>query len=97
MKGADIKATCKEVKCSAAGLDQWATQDFSSLADEAYDWMALMFNHIEAGASWPEPTLHAKGSYLLKNPDDKGDPLGYRVLFVMSVPYRRWATTRLRQ
>ena len=95
--GTDIKATCKEAKFSAAGLDQWATQDFSILSNEAYDWLAIMFNEIEAGAPWPEPTLHAKGAYLLKDPDDKGDPLGYRVLLVMSVPYRRYAATRLRQ
>ena len=74
LKGTDIKATCKEATFSAAGLDQWATQDFSILADEAYDWLAIMFNEIEAGAPWPEPTLHAKGAYLLKDPDGKGDP-----------------------
>ena len=81
---------------SVAGFDQWTTQDFSILADDAYDWLASMFNKIEKGAPWPEPTLHAKGAYLLKDPDDKGEPLGYRVLLVMSVPYRRWAATRVR-
>ena len=97
LKGTDIKTTCKEAKLSAAGLDQWATQDFAILSDEAYDWLASMFNTIEAGAQWPEPTRHAKGVYLLKDPDGKGDPLNYRILLVTSVPYRRWAATRLRQ
>ena len=86
--GTDIKATCKEATCSAAGLHQWATQDVSIIADDAYDWLATMFNEIEAGAPWPEPTLHAKGAYLLKHPDEKGDPLGYRVLFITSVSDR---------
>ncbi len=53
-----------------------AHQDFAILSDEAYDWLASMYNEIEKGASWPEPTLHAKGSYLLKNPDGRGEPLG---------------------
>ena len=97
LSGADLKATCKEAKLSAAGLDQWSTQDFSILGDSAYDWLAQMLNKIKAGAQWPEPTLHAQGSYLLKNPEDSGEPLGYRALFVTSVVYRRWAATRLRQ
>ena len=57
--GADVKATCKEAKFSAGGLDQWSTQDFAILSDEAYEWLACMYNEIEKGASWPEPTLHA--------------------------------------
>ena len=77
VKGADVKATCREAKFSAPGLDQWATQDCSILSDEAYGWLASMFNTIEAGAQWPEPTRHAKGVYLLKDPDGKGDPLNY--------------------
>ena len=66
LRGADVKATCKEIQFSAGGLDQWSTQDFAILSDEAYDWLASMYNEIEKGASWPEPTLHAKWSYLLK-------------------------------
>ncbi len=65
--GGDVKATCKEASFSAAGLDQWSTQDFAILDDSAYDWLARMYNQIERGASWPEPTLHAKGSYLFKS------------------------------
>ena len=95
--GADVKATYKEAIFSAGGFDQWSTQDFAILDDAAYDWLARMYNQIEKGACWPEPTLHAKGSYLLKNLGDRGDPLGYRVLFVTSVAYRRWTATRLRQ
>ena len=68
LSGADVKGTCKETKLLAAGLDQWSTQDFSILNDPAYDWLACMYNEIEKGASWPEPTLHAKGSYLSKKP-----------------------------
>ena len=49
-KGTDIKATCNETTLSAAGLDQWSTQDFAILNDEAYEWLANMFNRIEAGA-----------------------------------------------
>ena len=64
LTGSDLKATCKEAKLSAAGLDQWSTQDFSILGDTAFDWMAEMLNKIETGAKWPEPTLHAKCSYL---------------------------------
>ena len=96
MCGADLKATCKEAKLSAAGLDQWSTQDVSILRDSAYDWLAKMVNGIEADAQWPEPTLHSKGSYLLKHPEDCGESLGYRFLSVTPVVYRRWAATRLR-
>ena len=91
-----MKATCKVAKLSAAGFDQWSTQEFSILCDSAYDWLANMFSKREAGAQWPEPTLHSKGSYLLKNPEDCGEPLGYRVPVKTPVVYRRWAATRLR-
>ena len=45
LKGAGIKALCKEAKFSATGLDQWATQDFAILSDDAYDWLAKNVQH----------------------------------------------------
>ena len=49
LRGADVKATCKDAKFSAGGLDQWSTQDFAILSDAAYDWLASMYNEILKG------------------------------------------------
>ena len=61
------------------------------LSDTTYAWLALLLNVIEDGADWPSSLLHAKAAFLSK--DD--DPLAYRILMLMPVLYRKWATTRL--
>ena len=40
--------------------------------------------------------MHARAAYMEKHPDESLNPLAYRILLIMPVAYRKWATTRLR-
>ena len=53
-----------------------------------------MINAIEDGAPWPEATLHGKAAPLAKDPDDLYDCMNYRVLAILPLVYRRWASIR---
>ena len=57
--------------------------------------LALMFNTIEAGAKWPCDLKVARAAFMSKGAGKYDDPLNYRVLTILPVPYRRWATARL--
>ena len=52
-------------------------------------------NVIEAGASWPEDLLHARATYMKKDDADPLNPVGFRVLLMLPVVYRRWVAVRL--
>ncbi len=70
------------------GMDQWAPADLGLLSDLTYQWLAKMLNAIEAGSPWPLATLHAKASFLPKDPTKLADPMAYRVLLVLPSLYR---------
>ena len=55
-----------------------------------------MLNAIEEGAPWPTDTVHGKGAFLAKDPNDLDDPLKYRILLILPMLYRRWAKLRLK-
>ena len=81
---------------SAAGLDNFSPEDFKLLSDLTCDWLAYMLNAIEAGADWPDDLQSAKAAFLSKDPAKLDDPLEYRVLLILPVLYRRWASSRLK-
>ena len=85
---------CTHAKCSAGGLDGWGTQELKLTSPMAAYFIAEMLNTIENGASWPKATLHAKAAFLAKEGDSL-DPLNYRILSILPVIYRRWASMRL--
>ena len=94
--GSDLAYTCRHAKnASASGMDQWGAKDFNLLSSVALDLHADMFMSIESGAAWPLDMLHARVSHLSKDPANLFDPLAYRVLMLMSIAYRRWASTML--
>ena len=65
------------------------------LGPTAYTTLANLLNEIEAGLPWPTATNQAKAAFLSKHPTPSTDPLGYRVLLILPVVYRRWANARL--
>ena len=69
---------------------------FALLSDSAFTKLADLLNAIEDGADWPEDVSTARAAFLAKDADKLEDPLAYRVLLIMSVLYRRWASCRLR-
>ena len=65
------------------------------LSDGAYEQLAKMYNAIEAGMPWPTQLTQARAAFLPKEGAVYDEILGYRVLTILPVPYRRWATARL--
>ena len=94
--GEDLFAECTKGPYTAAGLDGWAPEDLSMLPLCAFNWLAQLLNRIEAGASWPSDLLHGKASFLSKTEEPSSDPLKYRILLLLPVLYRKWATVRLK-
>ena len=95
MQPHELKASCCAAQRSAAGLDHFSPEDFSILYDETYVWLTHLLNDIESGAPWPDDLTTGRTAFLSKDPDKVEDPLAYRVLLILPVLYRRWASTRL--
>lgn len=94
--GEQLKAECLHVRKSAGGLDHFEPADFALLGDLAFSKLASLLNAIEDGAEWPEDVTVARAAFLAKDADNLENPLAYRVLLIMPVLYRRWASCRLR-
>ena len=90
-----MKTVCVNATKSAGGLDNFTPEDFTYLSDETYEWVATHLNIIENGGAWPQDLLLGRAAFLSKDPDDTENPLSYRVLLILPVLYRRWATARL--
>jgi hypothetical protein len=91
-----LEHTCKEAKHSTPGTDGWTPADWAKLPKLAFSWLATLLDCIEAGKPWPKDLLHAKAAYMEKDPEATLDPMSYRVLQILPVLYRRWASMRLR-
>ena len=75
LTGTQLGQACLEAKHSTAGPDHFTPEHFSLLPPLAYDWLAYLLDRIEHGAPWPKDLLHAKASYLSKDPKQTHDPL----------------------
>ena len=84
--GRDVKTTCNEAKHTAAGMDQWTPADLQEHSGLAYQRLAEFLNMVEKGAPCPEALNSARAAFLGKDPDDKLNPLAYRVLLMLPVP-----------
>ena len=89
------KDACINAGPTAAGLDHWKPTEFGQFSDNAYAMVALLFNTIEEGAKWPKDITLARSAFMSKSSDTYEDLLNYRVLTILPVPYRRWATASL--
>ena len=86
----------RDVKETAAGLDQWAPADLKMLSPKAYEAIATMLNMIEEGKAWPKQMNVARAAFLPKGETNSQDPLEYRVLLMLPGVYRMYTKTRLR-
>ena len=57
--------------------------------------MADFHNQIEAGAGWPTSRTHGRLAFLEKDGGEADDSMAYRLLTLLTVSYRRWASIRL--
>ena len=95
VKWEHLKATCTHAKHTVAGMSGFSPSDFALLSDNMYHWLAHLLNLVEDGVPWPIDLCSAKAAYLSEDPLRTEDPLGYRVLLILPVLYRRWASARL--
>ena len=65
------------------------------LSDLTYEWIGKLFNFIEGGAPWPDGIAKGRLAYLSKDPYNPYCSLAYRLLTILPVLYRRWASIRL--
>ena len=94
LTGPQLMAEIEAASNSAAGLDGWRSTELSIISGLAAQLLADLLNAIEQdGAPWPDSTLQVRAAFLGKG-GDGSNPLDYRVLSIMSVIYRRWASLR---
>ena len=90
-----LQAECTNARPSAGGMDQWAPDEMALLSLKAFKTLVSLLKLVENGAPWPQHCQHARASFLSKDPDDLLNPLSDRVLLMLPVLYRRWASLRL--
>ena len=95
LTGQDLFYTCITSTLTSSGMDHWSPGEFKLLSLIACDYLAMLLRLIEGGAPWPCDLVHAKGSFLSKGPCNPHDPLSYRILLLLPVLYRKWASTSL--
>ena len=78
---------------SARGVDGFSTLDLRKLPWSAWDVLAHLLNHIEAGNLWPDCWMTAKTLCLPKSMDS-ASPLAIRPVTILSKIYRLWARIR---
>ena len=79
---------------SSCGLDSWTVADLKMLPDSFLERLVAIYHIIEHTGVWPDALTHGKISLLSKGEGAEPDKL--RPITVMSVFYRLWAGTRLR-
>ena len=80
---------------SAPGCDGWRVDELESLPLALLDRLACLFNVVEETGVWPHALCEGIVSLITKG--EGTDPLKLRPIGVMSVVYRLWAATRVRQ
>jgi len=91
----ELAETCRNGQDSAPGLDGWHASDLKFLSDQCFIYLAIMYNNIEGGASWPKDMLITRGVFLSKDPNKTEDPNMYRCLKITSIFFRKWGSNRM--
>jgi hypothetical protein len=95
LTGEDMLEELRGAKNSVGSLDGWTNEDMAIISPYAAQALADMLNSIELGAPWPKVTKQARAAFLAKGVDTE-DCLNYRILSILAVVYRRWASRRLK-
>ena len=93
--GTQVSIGIAKAPDNSCGLDGVRKGDLASLSPLACEWLANLFNCIEAGAQWPHQTLCGRLEFLAKGGDDF-NPLDFRKLSILSKCYRLLMSIRLR-
>ena len=94
MTGGLLRKRLRAMSPSSMGLDGWSLQDLQLQVDSALDWLAQLLQLVEDTGKWPG-VLAERYMSLIPKPGEEG-PMGTRPLTVLSMVYRLWARTWLR-
>lgn len=75
------------------GLDAWTVAELRLLPDELLEWVAELFEAVEARGAWPQHLREPEG-LLLPKPGGGGDALDRRPIWLLPILYRVWAAGR---
>ena len=91
--GRDLQEVARAKKSTAGGLDGWVWNEIKALRCLGF-LVLLFFWLVESTGSWPQGLLDACIAMIPKA-DGDSTPLGQRLLSVLPVVYRLWASLRL--
>eukprot|EP00666_Eupelagonemidae_sp_cell4sb_P018026 gene18026-biopygen9074 len=95
LTGAALRETLAKMSSrQAGGMDGWRVRELKALPEPLLDLLAGVLNLVEATGEWPAAIEQALISLIPKG--EGGEPLCMRPISVMSVVYRLWAATRMR-
>lgn len=96
LEGDHLRRTLTKMRSlSAAGCDGWRVDELKRLPEVLLDWLAVVFNVVEETGEWPSALTVGITSLISKG--EGNSPLKLRPIGVMSVVYRLWAATRVRE
>ena len=92
--GRDLQEVARAKKSTAGDLDGWAWNEIKALPLPWFSGLAILLELVETTGVWPQGLLDA---YIATIPKADGDstPLGQRLLSVLPVVFRLWASLRL--
>ena len=81
---------------SASGLDSWEVSFVKSLTAFHLEKLCHLFDAVEETGSWPAALTYGFLT-LTPKPDSDGSPATLLAVSILSVLYRLWASTRLKE
>ena len=91
----DVRESFRKAPHNAGGLDGWLPEELHLLPDSYHRPIANLLNLIEDKRELPVGNDQGRLAYLEKDPEDPYNPKAYRLLTILPVLYRRWASMRL--
>ena len=92
--GRHLQEVARAKKSTVGGLDGWAWNEIKALPLPWFSGLAVILKLVETTGIWPQGLLDAFFA-LIPEADGDSTPLGQRLLSVLFVVYRLWASLRL--
>eukprot|EP00754_Rhynchopus_humris_P030393 Rhum_TRINITY_DN15269_c1_g2::Rhum_TRINITY_DN15269_c1_g2_i1::g.147151::m.147151 len=99
LEGEDLCETAARMSSrKASGTDGWRVHELKELPLPLWQIMAEVLQRVERDGTWPKALTQASVAMIPKGSSDAAPlPLALRPISIMSVVYRIWAATRLKQ
>ena len=97
LTGGCIHQTVRSTGSTAASFDHLLPQEIKLTTGVHSEWLANIYQMIEAEYCWPINMLRTRAAFLLKPAGNPNHLTNYRLLLSTSTLYRLWAKCRSRQ